>query len=108
MAYPNIEPGYLYTKVEPELPEDISIVSGENNSPIVCVLFDVDSFEFEVDEPWEPGKNDAEYIKLLESSRDEWQKIAQKAIAKLKAQVKSVLLLKTEQCCAVLAGHGVS
>lgn len=33
---------------------------------------------------WEPGKNDAEYIKLLESSRDEWQKIAQKAIAKLK------------------------
>jgi len=35
---------------------------------------------------WEPGKNDAEYIKLLESSRDEWQKIAQKAIAKLKAQ----------------------
>ena len=58
MAYPNIEPGYLYTKVEPELPEDISIVSGENNSPIVCVLFDVDSFEFEVDEPWEPGKND--------------------------------------------------
>ena len=35
---------------------------------------------------WEPGKNDAEYIKLLESSRDEWQKLAQKAIAKLKAQ----------------------
>jgi hypothetical protein len=35
---------------------------------------------------WKPGKNDAEYIKLLESSRDEWQKIAQKAIAKLKAQ----------------------
>ena len=33
---------------------------------------------------WEPGKNDAEYIKLLESSRDDWQKIAQKAIAKLK------------------------
>lgn len=33
---------------------------------------------------WEPGKNDAEYIKLLKSSRDEWQKIAQKAIAKLK------------------------
>lgn len=33
---------------------------------------------------WEPGKNDAEYIKLLESSRDEWQKIAQKAITKLK------------------------
>jgi hypothetical protein len=58
MAYPNIEPGYLYTKVEPELPEDINIVSGENNSPIVCVLFDVDSFEFEVDKPWEPGQND--------------------------------------------------
>lgn len=33
---------------------------------------------------WEPGKNDAEYIKLLKSSRDEWQKIAQKAITKLK------------------------
>ena len=33
---------------------------------------------------WEPGKNDAEYIRLLESSRNEWQKIAQKAIAKLK------------------------
>lgn len=33
---------------------------------------------------WIPGKNDAEYIKLLESSRNEWQKIAQKAIAKLK------------------------
>ncbi len=33
---------------------------------------------------WEPGKNDDEYIELLESSRDEWQKIAQKAIAKLK------------------------
>lgn len=38
---------------------------------------------------WEPGKNDAEYIKLLESSRDEWQKIAQKAIAKLKALSKA-------------------
>ena len=37
---------------------------------------------------WEPGKNDAEYIKLLESSRDEWQKLAQKAIAKLKALSK--------------------
>ena len=33
---------------------------------------------------WEPGKNDAKYIELLESSRDEWQKIAQKAITKLK------------------------
>lgn len=33
---------------------------------------------------WEPGKNDAEYIKLLKSSRDEWQKIAQKAITKQK------------------------
>lgn len=38
---------------------------------------------------WEPGKNDAEYIKLLESSRDEWQKIAQKAIAKLKTLSKA-------------------
>ena len=38
---------------------------------------------------WEPGKNDAEYIKLLESSRDAWQKIAQKAIAKLKALSKA-------------------
>lgn len=38
---------------------------------------------------WIPGKNDAEYIKLLESSRDEWQKIAQKAIAKLKALSKA-------------------
>ena len=38
---------------------------------------------------WEPGKNDAGYIKLLESSRDEWQKIAQKAIAKLKALSKA-------------------
>ena len=37
---------------------------------------------------WEPGKNDAEYIKLLESSRDEWQKIAQKAIAKLVKEQK--------------------
>ena len=37
---------------------------------------------------WEPGKNDAEYIRLLESSRDEWQKIAQKAIAKLKTVPK--------------------
>ena len=42
---------------------------------------------------WEPGKNDAEYIKLLESSRDEWQKIAQKAIAKLKAQEPRVMTL---------------
>lgn len=38
---------------------------------------------------WKPGKNDAEYIKLLESSRDEWQKIVQKAIAKLKALSKA-------------------
>lgn len=38
---------------------------------------------------WEPGNNDVEYIKLLESSRDEWQKIAQKAIAKLKALSKA-------------------
>ena len=38
---------------------------------------------------WEPGKNDAEYIKLLESSRDEWQKIAQKAISKLKTLSKT-------------------
>ena len=38
---------------------------------------------------WEPGKNDAEYIKLLESLRDDWQKIAQKAIAKLKALSKA-------------------
>ena len=38
---------------------------------------------------WEPGKNDAEYIKLLESSRDEWQKIAQKAITKLKTLSKA-------------------
>ena len=38
---------------------------------------------------WEPGKNDAEYIKLLESSRDEWQRLAQKAIAKLKALSKA-------------------
>lgn len=38
---------------------------------------------------WIPGKNDAEYIKLLKSSRDEWQKIAQKAIAKLKALSKA-------------------
>ena len=38
---------------------------------------------------WDPGKNDAESLKLLESSRDEWQKIAQKAIAKLKALSKA-------------------
>lgn len=38
---------------------------------------------------WIPGKNDAEYIKLLESSRDEWQKIAQKAISKLKTLSKA-------------------
>ena len=47
---------------------------------------------------WIPGKNDAEYIKLLKSSRDEWQKIAQKAIAKLKtlsrAQEPRVLTLE--------------
>ena len=35
-----------------------------------------------------PEKNDAEYIRLLESSRDEWQKIAQKAISKLKTLSK--------------------
>ena len=39
---------------------------------------------------WEPGKNDAEYIKLLESSRDEWKKLTQKAIAKLKALSKAL------------------
>lgn len=38
---------------------------------------------------WEPGKNDTEYIKLLESSRDEWQKLAQKAITKLKTLSKA-------------------
>ena len=38
---------------------------------------------------WEPGKNDTEYIKLLELSRDEWQKIAQKAITKLKTLSKT-------------------
>lgn len=47
---------------------------------------------------WEPGKNDAEYIKLLESSRDEWQKLAQKAISKLttlsKVQKPRVLTLE--------------
>ncbi|MCR5826372.1 MAG: hypothetical protein K6G54_07385, partial [Oscillospiraceae bacterium] len=43
---------------------------------------------------WEPGKNDTEYIKLLESSRDEWQKIAQKAIAKLKSQAPRVMTLE--------------
>lgn len=37
---------------------------------------------------WEPGTNDAEYIKLLESSRDEWKRIAQKAISKLKTLSK--------------------
>ena len=37
---------------------------------------------------WELGKNDTEYIRLLESSRDEWQKIAQNAIAKLKVLLK--------------------
>ena len=46
---------------------------------------------------WEPGKNDAEYIKLLKSSRDEWQKIAKRAIAKLttlsKAQEPRLLTL---------------
>jgi hypothetical protein len=47
---------------------------------------------------WEPGKNDAEYIRLLESSRDEWQKIAKRAIAKLttlsKAQELRVMTLE--------------
>lgn len=38
---------------------------------------------------WEPGTNDAEYIKLLESSRDEWERIAQKAISKLKTLSKA-------------------
>ena len=38
---------------------------------------------------WEPGKNDAEYIKLLKSSMDDWQKLAQKAIAKLKTLSKA-------------------
>ena len=37
---------------------------------------------------WEPGKNDAEYIKLLESSRDDWKRTAQKAISKLKTLSK--------------------
>lgn len=49
---------------------------------------------------WEPGKNDAEYIKLLESSRDEWERIAKKAISKLKtlskAQQESRLLTLEE------------
>ena len=39
---------------------------------------------------WEPGTNDAEYIKLLESSRDEWQRLAQKAIAELKTLSKAL------------------
>jgi len=43
---------------------------------------------------WEPEKNDAEYIKLLESSRDKWQRIAQKAIAKL---TKLKALLKEQE-----------
>ena len=38
---------------------------------------------------WEPGKNDREYIKLLEESRDDWKRIAQKAISKLKQQAKA-------------------
>lgn len=38
---------------------------------------------------WQPGTNDAEYIKLLESSRDEWERIAQKAISKLKTLSKA-------------------
>ena len=37
---------------------------------------------------WKPGKNDIDYIMLLESSRDEWKKLAQKAIAKLKTLSK--------------------
>ena len=53
---------------------------------------------------WEPGKNDAEYIKLLESSRDEWQKIAQKAIAKLKALSKAQKTSLEE----VAADHGLA
>ena len=51
---------------------------------------------------WEPGKNDTEYIKLLESSRDEWKKIAQKAISKLKtlsiAQQPRVLTVDELEC----------
>lgn len=38
---------------------------------------------------WEPGTNDAEYVKLLESSRDDWERIAQKAISKLKTLSKA-------------------
>ena len=38
---------------------------------------------------WEPGTNDVEYIKLLESSRDDWKMIAQKAISKLKTLSKA-------------------
>ena len=37
---------------------------------------------------WIPGKNDSEYIKLLESSRDDWERIAKKAISKLKTLSK--------------------
>lgn len=35
---------------------------------------------------WDPGRNDREYIKLLEEARDAWKAIAQKAISKLKQQ----------------------
>lgn len=38
---------------------------------------------------WNPGKNDIEYIKLLEEARDAWKAIAQKTISKLKQQVKA-------------------
>lgn len=53
---------------------------------------------------WEPGKNDAEYIKLLESSRDEWERIAKKAISKLKT------LSKTQKTSLekVAADHGLT
>ena len=59
---------------------------------VVPTIVDIGEVEMSIqvnDFRWEPGKNDAEYIKLLESSRDEWQKIAQKAIAKLKALSKA-------------------
>lgn len=46
---------------------------------------------------WEPGKNDREYIQLLESSRDEWQKIANKAIMKLRTLSK-VQVDKCREC----------
>lgn len=43
---------------------------------------------------WEPGKNDGEYIKLLEESKDEWQKIAMKAISKLKTQKLRIITIE--------------